>query len=130
VAKGRLELATFTMSVWHHKAPPLFGVEPRMWARSLAIYDLHAPVAFTGAMLVGDEYGDGGWEWVPSATGFRVLHHLVFDQGRLVSAEDRSKPLPEFSARIKAARSREKATACREEPSKGGRKRARKDGSK
>jgi hypothetical protein len=91
VAQGRLELTSLSVSVQTYEPPPLFGVRPTCWAGCLFCYGLHAPIPYTGALMLGDMYdGFGGWAWVPTPSRFQILHRLVFEEGRLVGAEDLS----------------------------------------
>jgi len=83
------------------------GVAPRRaddrsaWEKDLA-FDLALPVAFTGRLLLGRDYVHIGWLHMgfTPAWLFADVQELVFTEGRLTSAYDRSAELAAVRDRL------------------------------
>ncbi|MFC5184622.1 hypothetical protein [Actinomadura harenae] len=91
VADGALVLTGLEMGT-KSEAPALFGVEPFEGIHGPRYEGLHAPVPFTGRLLLGDEFDFGLYVPMgyPSAWKFEEVWELAFEDGRLTTARDRS----------------------------------------
>jgi hypothetical protein len=84
--------------------PLLYGTRPRydepQW--SFAYGGLHAPVAFTGGLLGGREFIQNLYVHMGfhPAWKYRQVHELLFEQGQLREAFDRSGVLEDFRGQI------------------------------
>jgi hypothetical protein len=54
--------------------------------------DMHHPVLFSGGLLLGAEFGGGLYVHMGfhPAEGYRVIHELIFEGGKLCKASDRT----------------------------------------
>jgi hypothetical protein len=101
------------------EGPPLFGVGPRYdeqhW--SFVYAPLEVPVSFTGGLLLGRDFirdlyvhmgFHPGWK-------YREVHELVFEQGRLREAFDRSAAMEAIRGSLKPTDLRPARDASRAE---------------
>ena len=89
-----LELDDLNIRLASPQRPPILGVEPKsVPGRGDVVYvDMRAPIAFTGGFLIGDDFiVDMGVNMgFAPAYNYRVVHELIFEEGRLASATDQS----------------------------------------
>jgi hypothetical protein len=107
VKEDRLLLTTLQISFAKTEPPPtLFGQNPDSKARlhGFCYSSLAHPIPFTGGLLLGRDfvrelYVHMGFH---PAWKFREVHELIFENGLLREAGDRSQAAEEFRKRIKS----------------------------
>ncbi|WP_164008593.1 hypothetical protein [Pyxidicoccus trucidator] len=88
------------------RGKPLFGQAPRYvdtWDEHVVYERLHAPVAFSGGLLVASDfvrelYVHMGFH---PAWKYREVHELLFEKGRLVEARDCSQTMHRVRERLR-----------------------------
>lgn len=109
VADGQLDLVRLNLST-DENPPLLFGVAPQAKGNDrtildFAYLDLRRRTQFTGGLLIADDfirelYVHMGFH---PAWKFREVHELIFDDGRLVEAEDRSEAMADVRRKLASA---------------------------
>lgn len=101
-ATDQLELETLHIgrSQDQQAPPPLFNT-PGRWLPDQHCFRFdfqHAPIPFSGGLLLGGDFIDEMYVHMGfhPAYKFRVVHELIFEDGRLSEARDRSEDMAAF----------------------------------
>jgi hypothetical protein len=109
------------------RGKPLFGQTPRYvdaWDEHIVYERLHAPVAFSGGLLVAADfirelYVHMGFH---PAWKYREVHELLFEKGRLVEARDCSQAMHGVRERLRESLSGRAGRPARVKSSSGSRR--------
>ena len=102
VAENQLRIHDLTIRILQDDAPALFGKTPELRDHNLEYRDLAGLVPFTGGLLLGDQfirrlYVHMGFH---PAWKYEFVHELVFDNGAVIAAHDRSEQMQAMRERI------------------------------
>lgn len=79
----------------------IIGIDKNGIWDELCMNDMPDPIKFTGGLLLANDF-IGGYPRMMSAAlyGYTTVHELLFDNGKLLAAFDRSMAMEEFRQRI------------------------------
>lgn len=105
VRDHKLELDSLTIRLDLPQPIPILGVQPKSRSEygESSYEDMRAPIAFTGGLLIGDDfiremYVHMGFH---PAYKYRLVHELIFEEGRLASATDQSEVMTKIRESLK-----------------------------